>query len=61
MATKAKSKAYDEGYKAFKKGKAVTSCKYLADVNGQQDGTIYSWMTGWQDSFNDFLGGFVNE
>lgn len=48
-------KAYERGYKAFKSGRAVTTCRYLADQNGQQDGTINAWLMGWQDAFNDFF------
>lgn len=59
-ATNKMYKAYNQGYKAFKMQQGVNTCKYLTDVNGQQNGTIASWLDGWQDAFNDFMGNFSN-
>lgn len=53
-------KANMQGYKAFKKGIAVSQCPYLTDVNGQHEGTIAAWLAGWQDAMNDFFSGFNN-
>lgn len=47
---------YFEGYDAFKTGIGVSSCPYLEDGSHND---IKSWLGGWQDSFNDFLGSFI--
>lgn len=49
---------YAQGYKAFGEQEGVDSCPHLQKRNFCGHLRMVSWMTGWQDAFDDYLGNF---